>query len=150
MIRYGFMIGDRWPICKRCGRVFKTPYRKDERGHWRSEAGDPFDQFEECSDCVKTHPVKGVGCLRLAVIHYADSLGEVPAYTIRWAGNRYVMVKTTAKSIGPDTARMHVFFSEVGGMSKGEALYWADRAASKNGLPLVIPPSFENVEAKAP
>lgn len=145
-IRYGFKVGDRWPICKGCGKVFLIAYRKDEAGRWRGQDGHAFDPYEKCPGCSSEGLAEGFPYRRLAVIHYADHLGEVPAYTIRWAGNRYVMVKTTAKRIGRDTPRMHVFFAEVGGKTKEEALAQATRAASKNGLPLVLPQGFENVE----
>jgi hypothetical protein len=42
------------------------------------------------------------------------------------------------------------FFMPTGGETREEAVFWAERAASKNGLRYVAPEGWENVEGSLP
>jgi hypothetical protein len=144
-IRFGFHVDDRFPHCRNCGAVPPRPFRPQGNGRWFDEDGVAFASIGECRRCDVA------GRFRLADVRYADGLFEgVEPRTIRWAGNRYIVVLASVRKIGRDTPRLYVFFQEQGGTTKGEALFWAERAASKNGFPLLIPEAFEGVEARLP
>ena len=76
---------------------------------------------------------------------------ERPEFTIRWFGNRYILVRPdTPTGLGADTPRFYVFGIEQGGPTREEALFWAERWASKQDFKLVLPDGWENVEPKLP
>lgn len=144
-IRFGFHVDVRFPHCRNCGNVPPRAFRLDVDGEPRDEEGVLFAEIGECRRC-------GVaGRFKLVNIMYPDGLFEgVTPRTIRWAGNRYIVVLSTVRKITRDTPRLHVFFHEENATTKEEILFWAERAASKNGFPLLIPESFDGVEAKLP
>lgn len=57
---------------------------------------------------------------------------------------KYVVVSCISDNI------VSVFGLPQGGATRAEAVFWAERAASKNGLEYVVPEGWENVEGKLP
>lgn len=64
--------------------------------------------------------------------------------TIKWCGNRYIITPLNSDN------RFYVFGIEQGGKTKEEALFWAERLASKNGFDLVLPKTFKDVIPSLP
>jgi hypothetical protein len=80
---------------------------------------------------------------------YRPYYDEAPTVTLRWLGNRYVIADVN-EPVGKDMKRFSVFGREEGGRTREEALFWAERLASKNGLGLVLPEGWDHVRPKLP
>lgn len=77
--------------------------------------------------------------LRIVEAHDNDSLDRPYNYLIE--------IRT-----GPDAdwSPLYVFGLPQGGVDKAEALFWAERAASRNGFQFTRPPGWEDIEAALP
>lgn len=65
-------------------------------------------------------------------------------WTCRWLGNRWVIARVD-EPVGKDMKRLHVFGIEQGGRTREEALFWLERARSKQDMEILVPPGWGDV-----
>jgi hypothetical protein len=61
---------------------------------------------------------------------------------------KYVVV--AARHVNEHMQLCSVFGLPLGGDTRSEAVFWAERTASKNGYDYIPPPGWENVEGRLP